>query len=36
MQVILIEKITHLGELVDIVMVKDVYARNYLMPNKRA
>ena len=30
MQVILLEKITHLGELGDIVKVKDGYARNYL------
>ena len=29
MQVILLEKITHLGELGDIVKVKDGYARNY-------
>ena len=32
MQVILLEKITHLGELGDIVKVKDGYARNYLIP----
>lgn len=36
MQVILLEKITHLGELGDIVKVKDGYARNYLIPTKRA
>ncbi len=36
MQVILLEKIAHLGELGDIVKVKDGYARNYLIPTKRA
>lgn len=36
MQVILLEKIIHLGELGDIVKVKDGYARNYLIPTKRA
>lgn len=36
MQVILLEKITHLGDLGDIVKVKDGYARNYLIPTKRA
>ena len=35
MQVILLEKITHLGDLGDIVKVKDGYARNYLIPTKR-
>ena len=32
MQVILLEKITHLGDLGDIVKVKDGYGRNFLMP----
>lgn len=36
MQVILLEKINHLGNLGDIVKVKDGYARNYLIPTKRA
>ena len=36
MQVILLEKITHLGELGDIVKVKDGYARNYLIPTQAA
>ena len=36
MQVILLEKITHLGDLGDVVKVKDGYARNYLIPTKRA
>ena len=36
MQVILLEKITHLGELGDIVKVKDGYARNYLIPTPNA
>ena len=36
MQVILLEKITHLGDLGDIVKVKDGYARNFLIPTKRA
>lgn len=36
MQVILLEKITHLGDLGDVVKVKDGYARNFLIPTKRA
>jgi large subunit ribosomal protein L9 len=36
MQVILLEKIGTLGNLGDIVKVKDGYARNYLIPTKRA
>ncbi len=36
MQIILLEKIVHLGELGDIVKVKDGYARNYLIPTGRA
>ena len=36
MQVILLEKIGKLGTLGDIVKVKDGYARNFLIPTKRA
>ena len=36
MLVSLLEKITHLGDLGDVVKVKDGYARNYLIPTKRA
>lgn len=36
MQVILLEKIGKLGNLGDIVKVKDGYARNFLIPTKRA
>ncbi len=36
MQVILLEKIVHLGELGDIVKVKDGYARNFLIPGGHA
>lgn len=36
MQVILLEKINHLGELGDVVKVKDGYARNYLIPQGKA
>ena len=36
MQVILLEKITHLGDLGDVVKVKDGYARNYLLPQNKA
>lgn len=36
MQVILLEKITHLGELGAVVKVKDGYARNYLIPQGHA
>jgi large subunit ribosomal protein L9 len=36
MQVILLEKVTNLGNLGDVVKVKDGYARNYLIPTRRA
>jgi len=36
MQVILLEKIGKLGNLGDVVKVKDGYARNYLIPTKQA
>ena len=36
MQVILLEKITHLGNLGDIVKVKDGYGRKFLIPTGRA
>jgi large subunit ribosomal protein L9 len=36
MQIILLEKITNLGNLGDVVKVKDGYARNFLIPTKRA
>lgn len=36
MQVILLEKIGHLGNLGDIVKVKDGYARNFLIPSGKA
>lgn len=36
MQIILLEKIAHLGNLGDVVKVKDGFARNYLIPTKRA
>jgi len=36
MQVILLEKIAKLGNLGDVVKVKDGYARNFLIPTKRA
>lgn len=36
MQVILLEKINKLGELGDIVRVKDGYGRNFLIPQKKA
>ena len=36
MQIILLEKITNLGNLGDVVKVKDGYARNFLIPGKRA
>ena len=36
MQVILLEKIVNLGNLGDVVKVKDGYARNFLIPTKRA
>ncbi len=36
MQVILLETIPHVGALGDVVKVKDGYARNYLIPQKKA
>lgn len=36
MQVILLEKVVNLGNLGDVVKVKDGYARNYLIPGGRA
>ena len=36
MQIILLEKIAKLGDLGDVVKVKDGYARNYLIPGKHA
>ncbi len=36
MQVILMEKVTNLGNLGDIVKVKDGFARNFLIPKKKA
>ncbi len=36
MQVILLEKVANLGNLGDVVKVKDGYARNFLIPSKQA
>jgi large subunit ribosomal protein L9 len=36
MQIILLERITNLGKLGDIVKVKDGFARNYLIPHGKA
>lgn len=36
MEIILLEKVTNLGGLGDIVKVKDGYARNFLIPSGRA
>jgi len=36
MQIILLERIEKLGGIGDVVNVKDGYARNYLLPNKKA
>ena len=36
MQIILLEKVANLGNLGDVVRVKDGYARNFLIPTKRA
>jgi large subunit ribosomal protein L9 len=36
MQVILLEKVTNLGNLGDVVRVKDGFARNYLIPHGKA
>ena len=36
MDIILLERIEKLGQIGDVVSVKDGYARNYLLPNKKA
>jgi large subunit ribosomal protein L9 len=36
MQIILLERIENLGTIGDVVSVKDGYARNYLLPQKKA
>ena len=36
MQIILLEKVANLGNLGDVVKVKDGYARNFLIPSKQA
>ena len=36
MQLILLERVEKLGHIGDVVTVKDGYARNYLLPNKKA
>ncbi len=36
MQIILLEKVDNLGNLGDVVKVKDGYARNFLIPSRRA
>ena len=36
MDVILLERIRHLGQMGDVVTVRDGYARNYLLPQKKA
>ena len=36
MQIILLEKVVNLGQLGDVVKVKDGYARNFLIPTRRA
>ncbi|MEY3484720.1 MAG: hypothetical protein RLZZ586_443 [Pseudomonadota bacterium] len=36
MQVILLEKLTNLGNLGDVVRVKDGFARNFLIPQRKA
>jgi large subunit ribosomal protein L9 len=36
MQVILLEKVVNLGDLGDVVKVKDGYARNFLIPQRAA
>ena len=36
MQVILLEKVANLGNLGDVVKVKDGYARNFLIPQRAA
>ena len=36
MEIILLERVEKLGSIGDVVTVKDGYARNYLLPNKKA
>ncbi len=36
MQIILLEKVANLGQLGDVVKVKDGYARNFLIPSGKA
>ena len=36
MQIILLEKVANVGNLGEVVKVKDGYARNYLIPSKKA
>ena len=36
MQIILMEKVVNLGDLGDLVKVKDGYARNFLIPHGKA
>ena len=36
MQVVLLERVEHLGQMGDVVTVKDGYARNFLLPRKKA
>ena len=36
MDVILLERVEKLGAIGDVVKVKDGFARNYLLPNKKA
>ncbi len=36
MEIILLERVEKLGSIGDVVVVKDGYARNYLLPNKKA
>jgi len=36
MQIILLEKVVNLGQLGDVVKVKDGYARNFLIPQRKA
>ena len=36
MQVVLLERVEKLGQIGDVVKVKDGFARNYLLPKKKA
>ena len=36
MEIILLERVEKLGNIGDVVTVKDGYARNFLLPNKKA